>query len=82
MDSDRPRPPNIPAVAASDFRLTYPNGDQAYVVGVTFLADRMVGTAVPDGQEGFELGWFNPDQLPVLSGYNLLLTTRAQASLA
>jgi len=65
-----------------DFRLTYPNGDQAYVVGVTFLAGSVVGVPAPDGQEGFELGWFNPDHLPVLSGYNALLTTRALASLA
>ncbi|WP_240670619.1 NUDIX hydrolase [Actinoplanes solisilvae] len=65
-----------------DFRLTYPNGDQAYVVGVTFLAGSVVGIAVPDGEEGFELGWFDPDHLPVLSGYNALLTTRALAALA
>jgi 8-oxo-dGTP pyrophosphatase MutT (NUDIX family) len=65
-----------------EFQLTYPNGDRAYVVGVTFLAGRVAGTAVADGQEGFELAWFNPEQLPVLSGYNGLLTTRARASLA
>ena len=65
-----------------DFRLTYPNGDQACVVGVTFLAERVFGTAVADGVEGFELGWFSPDQPPALSGYNELLTARARASLA
>jgi 8-oxo-dGTP pyrophosphatase MutT (NUDIX family) len=68
--------------SGSDFRHTYPNGDQAYVVGVTFLAGRVAGTAVPDGQEGSELGWFSTDRFPVLSGYNALLTTRARASLA
>ena len=36
----------------------------------------------PDGAEGSELGWFSPDQLPALSGYNELLTARARASLA
>jgi 8-oxo-dGTP diphosphatase len=65
-----------------EFRHTYPNGDQTYVVGVTFLADHLAGTAAPDGQEGSELRWFSPDEFPVLSGYNALLATRAQASLA
>jgi 8-oxo-dGTP pyrophosphatase MutT (NUDIX family) len=65
-----------------EFQLTYPNGDRAYVVGVTFLAGRVAGTAVADGEEGFELGWFSPEHLPVLSGYNGLLTTRARVSLA
>jgi ADP-ribose pyrophosphatase YjhB (NUDIX family) len=61
-----------------EFRLTYPNGDQAYVVGVTFLAERVTGTAAPDGEEGSELGWFSQEQFPALSGYNGLLTTRAR----
>ncbi|WP_203737330.1 NUDIX hydrolase, partial [Actinoplanes italicus] len=65
-----------------DFQLTYPRGDRAYVVGVTFLAGRVAGTAVADGEEGSELGWFSPDHLPVLSGYNGLLITRARALLA
>lgn len=65
-----------------EFRLTYPNRDQVFVVGVTFLAGDVTGAAVADGQEGSELGWFSPDQLPDLSGYNGLLTSRARASLA
>ncbi len=64
-----------------DFQITYPNGDHAYVVGVTFLADHVAGTAAADGVEGFELGWFSPERLPELSGYNGLLTTRARAAL-
>jgi len=64
-----------------DFQLTYPNRDRAYVVGVTFLAGRITGTAVADGDEGLELGWFDPERLPVLSGYNGLLVARARASL-
>jgi 8-oxo-dGTP pyrophosphatase MutT (NUDIX family) len=68
--------------SGSDFELTYPNGDRAYVVGVTFLAGRVTGTAAADGVEGSALGWFAPDKLPVLSGYNGLLTSRARASLA
>ncbi|GAA2645223.1 NUDIX hydrolase [Paractinoplanes durhamensis] len=47
---------------------------------VTFLAGRVTGTATPDGEEGSELGWFSPDQLPALSGYNGLLTARARAA--
>ncbi|WP_250038317.1 NUDIX hydrolase [Paractinoplanes maris] len=65
-----------------EFQVTYPNGDHAYVVGVTFLAGRVSGTAVADGVEGVELGWFRPERLPVLSGYNEVLTNRARASLA
>lgn len=65
-----------------EFRLTYPNGDQTYVVGVTFLAGSVVGVAAPDGQEGFELGWFNPDHPPALSEYDTLLATRVLAPLA
>jgi 8-oxo-dGTP pyrophosphatase MutT (NUDIX family) len=65
-----------------EFRLTYPNGDEAYVVGVTFLAGGVAGAAVADGEEGCELGWFSPERLPVLSGYNGLLAARARASLA
>src|SRR5690349_11957735 len=67
--------------SGSEFRLTYPNGDQAYVVGVTFLAGRVGGAAVADGEEGLELGWFRPERFPALSGYNGLLTARARASL-
>lgn len=62
-----------------EFRLTYPNGDQAYVVGVTFLAGRVGGAPAADGVEGLELGWFRPERLPVLSGYNGLLASRALA---
>ncbi|BCY11111.1 NUDIX hydrolase [Actinoplanes sp. L3-i22] len=68
--------------SGSNFRHTYPNGDQVYVVGVTFLADRVTGSAVADGQEGAELGWFSPDQFPAFSGYNAMLTTRARALIA
>jgi ADP-ribose pyrophosphatase YjhB (NUDIX family) len=62
-----------------EFRLTYPNGDQAYVVGVTFLAGRVAGAPTADGVEGLELGWFRPECLPVLSGYNGLLASRVLA---
>lgn len=65
-----------------EFQLTYPNGDRAFVVGVTFLAGGVAGTAVADGVEGVELGWFSPADLPALSGYNGLLAARARASLA
>ncbi|GAA1861118.1 hypothetical protein GCM10009687_30420 [Asanoa iriomotensis] len=68
--------------ARGAFQLTYPNGDQAHVVGVTFLAGRVAGAAVADGEEGSELGWFSPEQLPALSGYNGLLTARARALLS
>lgn len=64
-----------------EFRLTYPNGDQACVVGVTFLAGRVAGVPAADGVEGVELRWFRPECLPDLSGYNGLLASRALARL-
>lgn len=64
-----------------EFRLTYPNGDQAYVVGVTFEAVNVEGSPVADGVEGLELGWFHPERLPALSGYNRLLAERVLARL-
>jgi len=48
-----------------DFFLEYPNGDQAYVVGATFLATNVYGELVePDGKESTELRFFPTSQLP------------------
>jgi hypothetical protein len=62
-------------------RVTYPNGDQAFVVGMTFLAGQVGGDAVADGDEGLELGWYAPDELPAMSGYNGVPARRALANL-
>lgn len=48
-----------------EYRVTYPNGDQtAYVVSV-FDATVTDGTPAPDGDETSEVGWFEPENLPV-----------------
>ena len=48
-----------------DYCVTYPNGDEpAYVVTV-FDATVVGGTPRPDGDETSEVGWFEPDALPL-----------------
>lgn len=43
---------------------TYPNGDEAYIVGVTFLCEDFTGEPMADPDEVRELRWFAPDELP------------------
>src|SRR3954451_2165783 len=51
--------------SGAEFFLRYPNGDEAYVVGATFLAGVIEGqVARPDGHEGVELGYFALSALP------------------
>ena len=51
--------------------LEYPNGDQAYVVGATFLAGEVRGEARPDGHECSEVRYFPTTALPAeLNAYN------------
>jgi ADP-ribose pyrophosphatase YjhB (NUDIX family) len=66
----------VDVYSGPEFHLTYPNGDQAYVVGVTFMAEAVDGSPAVDGVEGLELAWFRPDRFPVFSGYNGLLAER------
>ena len=57
--------------------LEYPNGDQAYVVGATFLVGRAEGDARPDGMECSELGYFATTALPTdMDAYNRRLIDR------
>jgi 8-oxo-dGTP pyrophosphatase MutT (NUDIX family) len=70
----------VDVYSGPEFRLSYPNGDQAFVVGVTFLAEGIEGSPAADGLEGIELAWFHPDRLPELNGYNALLVNRVLAS--
>jgi 8-oxo-dGTP pyrophosphatase MutT (NUDIX family) len=61
-----------------EFFLEYPNGDQAFVVGATYLADHdRHSLPVPDGHEGTELRFFAPSALPAqLNAYNRNLLDR------
>lgn len=47
-----------------EFFHQYPNGDQTYFVGATFVADGVEGTPTPDGYEATELLYFSLDALP------------------
>lgn len=69
----------VDVYSGPEFQLTYPNGDRAYVVGVTFKAETVDGAPTVDGVEGLELAWFRPDRFPVFSGYNGLLVERVLA---
>lgn len=65
-----------------EFFLEYPSGDQAYVVGATFLARQVQGDACPDGVEGVELRYFPTAALPAgLNAYNRRLLDRCLARL-
>ena len=48
-----------------EYRVTYPNGDQAAYVVSVFDATVTDGTPAPDGDETSEVGWFEPENLPV-----------------
>lgn len=47
-----------------EFFHEYPNGDQTYFAGATFVAHHVAGTPTPDGHEATELRFFNLDTLP------------------
>ena len=66
--------------SGAEFFLEYPNGDQAYVVGATFLARDIDGRmAQPDGHEVAQLQYFVPSALPSeMSTYTHLLLDRCR----
>ena len=43
---------------------TYPNGDEVYIVAVTFLCNDFSGELHPESAEVLELKWFDFDDLP------------------
>jgi ADP-ribose pyrophosphatase YjhB (NUDIX family) len=62
--------------------LEYPNGDQAYVVGATFLVSSVEGDAKADGVECSELAYFATAALPAdMTAYNRRLIDRCMAKL-
>lgn len=53
----------LTALGGSEYRITYPNGDEAACIPIVFDATVESGTARPDGEETCEVGWFRPDEL-------------------
>jgi 8-oxo-dGTP pyrophosphatase MutT (NUDIX family) len=63
--------------SGAEFFLTYANGDQAYIVGATYLATNVSSEPTPDGGEGKELRYFPTSALPAtLNDYNRRLLER------
>ncbi|WP_327001497.1 NUDIX domain-containing protein [Dactylosporangium sp. NBC_01737] len=50
----------------------YPNGDRCNYLSVTFLCRAVGGTARVNDDESFEVGWFEPTDLPDLEPYSRL----------
>lgn len=64
-----------------DFRVRYPDGFEAYVVGATFETTDVTGSLVVDGEETLELGWFPVTSLPLpVSAYTRALLARVGIS--
>lgn len=51
----------------ADDPITYPNGDKAQYLSVTFRCTYVSGTAHVADDESLEVGWFAIDELPELS---------------
>ena len=54
----------VVAYSGRDFFHEYPNGDQAYLVGVVYETREAFGELTPQGIETTELGYFPLDNLP------------------
>ena len=50
--------------SGEDTMYTYPNGDEAYIVDITYICRDFSGDMSADPEEVSELRWFNIDQLP------------------
>jgi ADP-ribose pyrophosphatase YjhB (NUDIX family) len=49
-----------------EFHWTYPNGDQAQILGLLFAARIVGGSLIPAGHENVNVAFFPQDQLPPL----------------
>ena len=49
----------------SEYRVTYPNGDESAYVVTVFNATVIEGSPRPDGDETSEVGWFRPEESPL-----------------
>ena len=53
----------LAALGGPEYRITYPNGDEAACVAVVYDATIESGDPAPDGDETSEVGWFHPAAL-------------------
>lgn len=53
----------IGAFGSSDYRVTYPHGDEVGYVAIVFGARVVSGVPQPDGEEIVEAGWFHPHEI-------------------
>ncbi len=51
-------------LSGKDMFIRYPNGDEAYIVSVTYFCDRFSGEIWLDPAEVEEVQWFDADMLP------------------
>lgn len=51
-------------VSGKDMFFCNPNGDEAYIVSVTYFCDSFSGKLNPDPEEVKEVRWFDVDSLP------------------
>ncbi len=56
----------VTVLGGPDYRITYPNGDEAACVPIVYEAEVESGSATPDGDETSEVGWFHGDDLAAL----------------
>jgi ADP-ribose pyrophosphatase YjhB (NUDIX family) len=56
--------PILAVLGGPEYRLTYPNGDQASFVVTVFDATVIGGTPTADGDETSAVEWWDPDSLP------------------
>jgi 8-oxo-dGTP pyrophosphatase MutT (NUDIX family) len=65
----------VDVYSGPEFFAEYPNGDQVYSMGCTYLAGEVRGNLTADGDETLELAYFSLDALPadLLSTSRLLL---------
>jgi 8-oxo-dGTP pyrophosphatase MutT (NUDIX family) len=56
----------LTALGGPEYRITYPNGDQAACVPIVYDATVQSGDAAPDGDETSEVGWFHPSSFTTL----------------
>jgi ADP-ribose pyrophosphatase YjhB (NUDIX family)/ubiquinone/menaquinone biosynthesis C-methylase UbiE len=55
----------LAVLGGPEYRMVYPNGDETAYVSTVFEATVLSGTPRPDGDETSEVGWWEPDELPV-----------------
>jgi 8-oxo-dGTP pyrophosphatase MutT (NUDIX family) len=55
----------VDVFSGPEFFIEYPNGDQVFLMGTTFVADEVHGDLIPDAHETLELRHFPLDALPI-----------------